>query len=153
MAGQHKASLEKNLQSALKHRAAGSRLAETVASIEAMVLTGIMGSAQDSKNADSIRRARSAVANKADGKRLQDAWETLQDIIDQEGLTLVAADVPMKGQHKASLRKILVSTMNSKMLGEQFSDMCDLQDKALDALIASYAPGAIQTALIAIKNA
>jgi hypothetical protein len=153
MAGQHKASLEKNLQSALKHRAAGSRLAETVASIEAMVLTGIMGSAQDSKNEDSIRRARSAIANKVDGKRLQDAWETLQDIIDQESLTLVAADIAMRGQHKASLRRILTGAMNSKSLGEQFSDMCDLQDKALDALILSYGPGAIQTALLAIKNA
>jgi len=153
MAGQHKASLEKTLQSALAHRAAGSRLAETVASIEAMVLTGIMGTAQDSKNEDSIRRTRSAVVHKEYGKRLQDAWETLLDIINQESLTLVAGEIYPSGQHKASLRQILVSAMASNKMGDQYADMCDLQDKALDALILAYPPGPIQTALIAIKNA
>lgn len=153
MAGQHKASLEKVLQSALAHRSAGSRLAETVASIEAMILTGIMGSAQDSKNEDSIRRTRSAIAHREDGKRLQDAWETLQSIIAAEALSLVAADMDLPGQHKASLRQVLVSAMASKKMGDQYADMCSLQDQALDALIAAYPPGAIQTALIAIKNA
>jgi hypothetical protein len=152
MAGQHKASLEKVLQSALAHRAAGSRLAETVASIEAMVLSGILGSAQDSKNEDSIRRTRSAIAHREYGKRLQDAWETLLDIIDAESLSLSADEIDLPGQHAQSLRKTLVSAMSSKKMGDQYADMCSLQDKALDALIAAYPPGPAKTALLAIKN-
>jgi len=153
MANQHKANLEKVLQSALAHRSAGSRLAETVVSIEAMILTGILGTAQDSQNADSIRRTRSAIAHKEDGKRLQDAWETLLNIIAAEALSLVAADIYLPGQHKASLRQVLISAMASKKMGDQYADMCSLQDQALDALLASYGSGPVYDALLAIKNA
>lgn len=154
MAGQHKASLEKVLQSALAHKAAGSRLAETVASIEAMIAAGVMGSQQDSSDEDSIRRCRSAIAHREYGKRLQDAWETMLDIIDQEGVVgLEAEDLYLSGQHGASLRKTLTSAMASKKLGEQFADMCDLQDKLLAALIAAYGSGPVYDALVAIQNA
>ena len=153
MAGQHKASLEKVLQSSLAHKEAGSRLAETVASIEAMILTGILGSAQDSQDTDGIRRTRSAIAHRDYGKRLQDAWETLQSIIDAEGLSVSASELHLPGQHQASLSDLLISAMASKKMGRQYADMCSLQDAALDALLASYGSGPIYDALLAIKNA
>ena len=139
---QHKASLEKVLISSLKHRKYGSKLAETISSIEAMVLTGIdTATESDSQDADSIRRCRSAVAHREYGKRMQDAWETLQQIIDDEGLTLEAEDQTLSGQHAQSMRKTLISSMNSRRLGTQFADMADLQDKVLDELLVIYGAG------------
>ena len=153
MAARHKASFEKILQSALKHRAAGSRLAESVASIEAMILTGIMGTSVVSKDKPSILLVQRDVSHKASGTRIQNAMETLQSIISAETLTLVAGDISVSSQSKTTMKAILVSTAASRVLGKKLADMCDLQDKALDALIAAYPPGAIQTALLAIKNA
>lgn len=153
MAGQHKVSLEKTLQSALMHKAAGSRVAETIASIEAMVLTGIATTAVvDSQNKSDIGRCRAGLAHREYGKRMQDAWETLRQIIADESLTLTAGPVIVSGQHKAKLNKIVEVALASKRLGQQVSDMCDLQDKALDALLVAYPGGPVHTALLAIKN-
>ena len=160
MTAQHKAPLDKVLQSAFAHRAAGSLIAETTASIEAMILSGIdTATAVDSQDEDSIRRFRSAIAHRDFGKRLQDAWETLQLIISDESLSLEAEDRILVGQHKAPLSKLLISACNSKRLGRQLADMADLQDKVLDELLVIYGPGGAKddtptyNALLAIKNA
>lgn len=157
---QHKANLEKVLISSLKHRKYGSKLAETISSTEAMILTGIdTASKSNSQDADSIRRCRSAVAHREYGKRMQDAWETLQQIISDEGLVLEAEDQVLSGQHKQSMRKTLISSMNSRRLGIQFANMADLQDKVLDELLIIYGVGGakadVSTAanLQAIKDA
>lgn len=149
---QHKASLEKVLQSSFAHRRAGSRIAETVASIEAMVIA-VAGSSYESSDEDAVRRTRSAIAHRAYGKRIQDAWATLLGLIDDESLTTDPADsedIEMTGQHEASLRRILISACNSKRIGRQSADMADTQDKVLDELIAKYPAN---TDLQDIKNA
>lgn len=148
---QHKASLEKVLQSALAHKVAGSRLAETVASIEAIaaVYSYVLSPSTDEKK---VHKIQSAVAHKVYGQRLQNAYEMLSHIITTSSLSLTAEDIPLKAQHKASLKKILTSAMKSTELGKQFADMCDLQDKALDALIAASS-GWVKTDLEKIKNA
>ena len=80
---QNKATLEKVMQSSLKHKAYGSRVAETVASIEsiaAVILAdldtqGVLYAVDysvDSQDSDSIRRMRVGVAHASHGKRLQD---------------------------------------------------------------------------------
>jgi len=157
---QHKASLEAILRSALAHKKAGSRMAETVASIEAMVLSGIdTAAAADSQNSDSIRRMRSALAHRSAGKRMQDAYETLQAIIAEEALTLTAEDIALDAQHDSGLRRIMVSSLNSRSLGRQMADMADLQDKVLDELLVIYGVGGAKddaptaAALQAIKDA
>ena len=150
---QHKASLEKVLISSFKHRKYGSKTAETIASIEAMVQTGIdTASEVDSKDEDSIRRCRSAVAHRAYGKRMQDAWETLQLIMTTEGISIEAEDQTLSGQHEQSMRKTLVSSMNSRKLGKQFADMADLQDKALDALLVIYGAGGAKDNAVTAAN-
>jgi len=139
---QHKATLEKVLISSLKHRKYGSKIAETISSIEAMVQTGIDTATEvDSQNEDSIRRCRSAVAHRVYGKRMQDAWETLQEIMAAELISETAEDQTLPGQHKQSLKKTLISSMNSRKLGKQFADMADLQDKVLDDLLVIYGVG------------
>lgn len=137
---QHKANLEKVLQSSFAHRSAGSKIAETVASTEAMVIA-VGGSSYESSDADVVRRTRSAIAHRAYGKRIQDAWVTLLGLIADEGLATdpsAAQDTQLTGQHEASLRKILISACNSKRVGRQLADMAWLQDKVLDELIAKY---------------
>ncbi|RLD02364.1 MAG: hypothetical protein DRI65_14960 [Chloroflexota bacterium] len=158
---QHRAILEAVLQSGFRHRNAGSKIAETVASIEAMVLSGIVTTeVVDSQDDDSIRRCRSAIAHKSFGKRMQDASETLDKIIADEALSLAPAeDQVLPGQHKQPLSVVLINSMNSRRLGNQFKDMADLQDKALDSLLVIYGAGGakdnagIAANLQAIKDA
>ena len=139
---QHTAALEAVLQSSFAHSKAGSTVAETVASTEAMVLTGIVTtSVTDSTNEDSIRRCRSALAHKTFGKRIQDASETLDQIISDEALSLTVNETAQRAQHTRNLKKTLKSAMNSTKLGAQFSEMADLQNQALDALLVIYSPG------------
>lgn len=158
---QHKATLEKTLQSAFAHRKAGSKIAETVASTEAMVIA-VNRTPRESEDADAIRRTRSAIAHRAYGKRIQDAWATLLGLIEDEGLATdpaAAEDTEMTGQHKASLRRILISACNSKKVGKQLADMAWLQDQVLEDLLGVYGAGGSnpdpvkEAALLAIKNA
>lgn len=158
---QHKASLEKVLQSSFAHRRAGSKIAETVASTEAMVIA-VGGSSYESTDADALRRTRSAIAHRTYGKRIQDAWTTLLGLIADEGLSTnpaAAEDIQMTGQHEASLRKILISACNSKRIGGQLADMAWLQDQVLEDLLGVYGAGGTapdpvkEAALLAIKNA
>jgi hypothetical protein len=146
---QHKASLEKVMRSALKHKRAGTEVATAILAIEAMVLTSI---AQNEmvENSDKklLARCRVGLCHKSFGKRLADAISTMDAIIDAESLSIVAADKPLRGQHKAGLRSICSKEFTSKSVGVKVSDMVSKAEQAIDLLIAAYP---LDTDLVAIK--
>lgn len=147
---QHKASLEKVMQSAMRHKRAGTEVSTAVLAIEAMVLTSI---AQSSivENMDSkvVGRCRAALRHKSFGKRLADAMSTIDAIIDADSLSISVEDKSIQGQHKQKLRKVCQSSMASKSLGNSVSDMVDKAEKAIDMLIAAYP---LDADLVAIKS-
>ena len=163
---QNKATLEKVMQSALKHNAYGSRVAETVASIEAIaaVLQADLDSkaaspfaieySVDSQDADSVRRMRVGVAHATYGKRLQDASETLDAMIAALTYVLTSSEISADGQHSQSMEKTCQSSMANKVIGSRLSDMASLQDQMLDQLITDNVANTLTaTALKAIRDA
>jgi len=163
---QHKATLERVLISTLKHSTFGSRVAETVASIEAIAaviaadldsLAGIyVDYTADSQDEDSVRRFRSALAHKAYGKRVQDAYETLAAIeaVTVTGAPFTAAEVTGTGPHSQNLEVTAQSAMNSRTLGTRISEMASVQDQLLDGLITDNALNPLTlAALEAIRDA
>ena len=146
---QHKASLERVMRSALKHKRAGTEVATAILAIEAMVLTTIAQSAVvENQDKKVLGRCRSGLCHKSFGKRLADAITTMDAIIDADSLSVVAEDKPLRGQHKAGLRSMCSKELTSKSVGVKVSDMVDKAEKAIDLLIAAYP---LDTDLVAIK--
>ena len=162
---QHKASLEKVMQSSLKHNAYGSRVAETVASIEAIAAviladldaqTGLyaVDYSADSQDSDSVRRMRVGIAHSAYGKRLQDASETLDAMVAAFSKTYVAAEIISGGQHSQSMKKTCQSSMANKVIGSRLSDMASVQDQFLAEMIVDNSANTdTLAALVAIRDA
>jgi hypothetical protein len=146
---QHKASLERVMRSALRHKRAGTEVATAILAIEAMVLTTISQNEMvENTDAKILGRCRSRVCHKAFGKRLADAITTIDAIIEVDSLSVEAEDKALRGQHKQGLRAVCRQGMASKSLGKQVADMVDKAEKAIDLLIAAY-PG--DADLVAIK--
>ena len=146
---QHKASLERVMRSALKHKRAGTEVATAILAIEAMVLTTISQSAMvENQDKKVLGRCRAALCHKSFGKRLADAITTMDAIIDADSLSVVAEDKPLRGQHKAGLRSMCSKEFTSRSTGLKVSDMVDKAEKAIDLLIAAYP---LDTDLVAIK--
>lgn len=161
---QHKASLEKTLQSALKHKEYGSRMAETVASIESIAIVlataadgPLTDYSTDSQDSDSIRRMRVGIAHASYGKRIQDAYETLAAIDAGEtptGTPFTSAEISLDGQHKQDMEKTCQSAMASKAMGTRLAEMASKQDQILDGLITDHALNPLTlAALVAIRDA
>jgi hypothetical protein len=146
---QHKASLERVMRSALRHRRAGTEVATAILAIEAMVLTTISQSAMvENQDKKVLGRCRAALCHKSFGKRLADAITTMDAIIDADSLSVVAEDKPLSAQHKQGLRGVCQNDMASKSVGRLVSDMVDKAEKAIDLLIAAYP---LDADLVAIK--
>jgi hypothetical protein len=146
---QHKASLERVMRSALKHKRAGTEVATAILAIEAMILTTISQSAMvENQDKKVLGRCRSGLCHKSFGKRLADAITTMDAIIDADSLSVVAEDKPLSAQHKAGLRSMCSKEFTSKYVGVKVSDMVDKAEKAIDLLIAAYP---LDTDLVAIK--
>ena len=136
---QHKQSLEKVMQTSMRHKRAGTEVSTAVLAIEAMVLTSIsQNDMVENTDAKQVGRCRAALKHKSYGKRLADAISTLDAIIEADGLSVVAEDKAIKGQHKQGLRKVCQSCLASKALGTTISDMVDKAEKAIVELIAMY---------------
>lgn len=147
---QHKQSLEKVMQTSMRHKRAGTEVSTAVLAIEAMVLTSIsQNNIVENTDAKQLARCRAALKHKSYGKRLADAISTLDAIIIAEGLSIAAEDKALKGQHKQGLRKVCQSCLASKTLGTTISDTVDKAEKVIVELIAMYPADA---GLVAIKQ-
>jgi hypothetical protein len=136
---QHKASLERVMRSALRHKRAGTEVATAILAIEAMVLTSISQN-EIVENTDKkvLGRCRVGLCHKSFGKRLADAISTMDAIIAAESLTIEAKDKALRGQSKAGLRAICIAELNSKSTGKLVSDMVSKAEQAIDLLTAAY---------------
>jgi hypothetical protein len=154
---QHKASMEKVMQSALKHKRAGTELSTAVAGIEAMVASGIDTDAiVENDDARAVGRCRAGLCHKAYGKRMADAITTLDKIIEDESLSIEAEDKELRAQHKAGMRAVCTKMITRKALGEDVADLADKAEKVIDELIAIYdgitKPADLSAELGAIKD-
>lgn len=158
---QHKASLEKTLQSGFKHKKAGTEVATTILAVEALVAAGL-GVVVENTDEKVIGRTRASVAHKAFGKRIADAITTLDAIIADAELDIVAEDVIISGfgaPHKQNLRRVMRGAMTSREIGLMVSDMVSKCEKVVDALLVEYGEGGasededIAAALQLIKDA
>jgi hypothetical protein len=147
---QHKQSLEKVIQTSMRHKRAGTEVSTAILAIEAMVLTSIsQNEIVENSDKKALGRCRAALKHKSYGKRLADAISTLDAIIEADGLSITAEDKSLRAQHKQGLRKVCQSCLASKSLGTTISDMVDKAEKAIVELIAMYPADAD---LIAIKQ-
>jgi len=139
---QHKQGMERVMQSSFKHRRAGTEMATAVIGIEAMLVSGI-NTTTAVENADKKvqGRCRSGLAHKAFGKQLADAVTTLDKIIADESLTIVAEDKKLIGQHKAGLRAVVIKDITRKILGKEIADIADKAEKVVDELLVIYGVG------------
>lgn len=136
---QHKAGLERVMQSSMKHKRAGTEMATAVIGIEAMIASGIdTTEAVENTDKKAQGRCRAGLCHKAYGKQLADAVTTLDKIIADEGLTIEAEDKELVGQHKAGLRSVVTKNITRKILGEQVADIADKAEKVVDELIVIY---------------
>lgn len=141
MNAQHKASLEKTLQSALKHKKAGTEVATTILAIEALVSSGIDTSAiVENTNAEVVGRIRAACTHKAFGKRLADAVSTLEAIIATEGITatIVKRDISGSAPYKAKITKVITNAMTRKDIGVLVANTINTLESVVDELIVIY---------------
>lgn len=159
---QHKASLEKTLQSAFKHKKAGTEVATAILAVEAMIASGIT-TAAIVENADKkvVARARAACTHKVFGKRLADACSTLDAIIAEEAIVVAGADVVVSGAgapHKQNLRKIVIDEVARKDVGIVIADMVSKCEPVVDELLVIYGVGGakesapVEAALQLIKD-
>lgn len=139
---QHKQGMERVMQSSFKHRRAGTEIATAVIGIEAMLASGIDTIAAVENTDKKVQgRCRSGLAHKAFGKQLADAVTTLDKIITDEGLTIVAQDKPLTGQHKAGLRAVVIKDITRKIIGKEIADIADKAEKVVDELLIIYGVG------------
>ena len=139
---QHKSGLERVLQSGFKHRRVGTEMATAILGIEAMIVSGIDTVAIVENSDRKVQgRCRAAVCHKSFGKRMADAVTTLDQIISDEGLTIVAEDKPQRNQHKAGLRKVVTDEITRKIMGEHVADIVDKAEKVVDELLVIYCVG------------
>lgn len=88
---QHKQSLEKVMQTSMRHKRAGTEVSTAVLAIEAMVLTSIsQNDMVENTDAKQLARCRAALKHKSYGKRLADAISTLDAIISADGLSVAS---------------------------------------------------------------
>lgn len=109
---QHKQSRRAVLRSALKHK----RAADTLLSVIEGMTTAIAA-------------ARAKIA--ADTNL---TWDV--DYVSTVGVTSVDFDEPTIGQHKASIRKILIDKMTSKRMGNDISDILEEAQVTLNLVLA-----------------
>lgn len=146
---QHKATMDKVMQSAFKHRRAGIEVSTAVAAIEAMVLTTIaQNEIVENSDEKAVGRCRAALCHKSFGKRLADAMSTIDAIIAADSLSVTAADKELSGAHKQGLRKVMQGSVANKALGTDIADMVSKAEQAIDLLIAAYP---LDTDLVDIK--
>jgi hypothetical protein len=142
---QHKASLEKTLQSAFKHKKAGTEVATTILAIEALVASGIDTTAIVENTDEKVTgRTRAACAHKSFGKRLADSIATLDAIIALEAIVVVAADVTIAGSgapHKQNLRRVMIGAMSRRDVGLKVADMVSEVEPVVDELLVIYGVG------------
>lgn len=142
---QHKASLEKTLQSALKHKKAGTEVATTILAIEALVASGIDTAAiVENTEKDVIRRTRSMACHKVFGKRLADAMSTLDAIIAVEALDITPADMIVSGfgaPHKQNLRAVVIKEIARRDVGLKVADCVSSVELVVDELLVIYGVG------------
>ena len=151
---QHKASLEKVLQSSLKNKRAGTEVATSILGIEALLFSGI-GIAATVENSDAkfLGRCRATICHKVYGKRLADAVSTLDYIIATKGLVIIAADKEIQpSRDKQKLRKVCIDEMARKDVGTAVADMVSKSEQAVNQLMIIYTANApVLAALTAIK--
>ena len=153
---QHKSGLERVMQSAFKHKQAGTEMATAVLGIEAMIASGIdTNEIVENTDRETLGRCRAGLAHKAFGKRLADAVTTLDQIIADESLTIVAEDKDLSAQHKSGLRSVVVKNITRTLIGEPVADIADKAEKVIDELLGIYdgvTKADLQTELNAIKD-
>ena len=134
---QHKASLEKTLQSALKHKKAGTEMATAIVAVEALVASGI-DTAAIVENTDKkvISRTRAIACHKVFGKRLADAMSTLDAIIAEEAITVVAMDQDLTGApHKGSLNTVGIKEIARRDIGLQVAALITNLEQVVDDVL------------------
>jgi hypothetical protein len=141
---QHKTSLEKTLQSAFRHKKAGTEVATTILATEALVASGIdIAATVENTDEKVTSRTRAACSHKSFGKRLADSVSTLSAIIAAEAIVIVAEDQVIAGSapHKQKLRKVIISAMARRDVGLMVSDMVNKVEPVVDALLVIYGVG------------
>lgn len=108
---QHKASKQRTLESAMKHRKGAEEWLRVV----------------DELN-EKIAEVKAKVAADADG-----TWDT--DYVTTGGVTELDWDVALEGQHRQPLRKIVIETMAHKKLGNLIADMLEEAQVTLNAVL------------------
>ena len=142
---QHKASMEKTLQSAFKHKKAGTEVATAILAIEAMIASGIDTAAMvENTDEKVVGRTRAACAHKAFGKRLADSISTLDAIMAEESISVDASDVAISGfgaPHKQNLRRVMIGAMARRDVGLMVADMVSKVEAVVDELLVIYGVG------------
>ena len=157
----NQASLEEIAISAFRNAPAGTEVATAILAIEAIVLSGLNTVTEMVKNEndEEVNRSMVGLASVRAGAQLADALSTLDAIIEQEGLELVAYDKELIGaQNEATLREVAINSMAQEEFGLRVADMVSLCEQVIDALIVAYGPGGatpfanVETALKAVKS-
>lgn len=139
---QHNAGLEKVWQTALKHKQGGTEMASTILAIEALVASGIDTAAVvKNTDADIVRRLVGGLAHRSYGEQSADAVSTLDAIIAEESLTLVAKDKEFRDRHLQGLRSICKELMTRKEQGYKVANIADLAEQVVDELLVIYGVG------------
>lgn len=109
---QHKVSRRLTVRSALKHKYAADKLLE--------VMDGLT---------DNVAAARAKIAADSNG-----TWDT--DYVATAGVEVVDFDDKTVGQHKSSLRKILIDKLCHKALGNEMTDILEEAQVSLNLVLA-----------------
>lgn len=157
---QHKASLERTMEVAFKHRRAATEMATAVLGIEALVASGIDTSAVvENTDAKVLGRSRAALCHKAFGKRMANAVSTIDQIIADEGLTVVEQDKVVTGApHKQGLEKVVVDEITRRIEGKKVASIVTKAEQVIDQLLVIYGVGGAkedaptETNLLAIRE-
>lgn len=140
---QHKSGLERVMQVAFKHRRAGTEMATAVLGIEAMVASGI-DNTEVVENTDKkvLGRSVAALCQRAFGKRMADAITTIDQIIADEGLTIVDQDKELTGApHKQNLNKVVIDEITRRIEGKKVASIVTKAEQAVDQLLVIYGVG------------
>ncbi len=118
MAAQHKATQRKTLRSALKHKVAADTILDSMSSLTT-----------------NIAAARAKIA--ADTNL---TWDT--DYAATLSVKAIDMDLPSIGQHKRTMRQVLISSMSHRRLANEIADTIEEAQISLNALLVKMDAGA-----------
>lgn len=153
---QHKQSLERVMEVAFKHRRVATEMATAVLGIEAMIASGIDTNAiVENTNKKVVGRSVAALCHKDFGIRMANAITTIDKVIADEGLTIVAEDKEVTGApHKQKLNKVVIDEITRRIEGNEVASIVTKAEKVIDELLLIYdgvTKADLQSELLAIK--